>query len=140
MSENDDSLRWLMEQQIKSHLSWIGLWLVCLLGNVNILIEIASAQEQNVFHTHAVLILTIFVTLVSGMVFSVYRLSNNTALIMQWANQIENKFFKDQLLHTQGSLSRFFVDNKGKICTYNRFLAYVIHFVVFAILFGLAII
>ena len=73
----------------QSVLTWIASWLACLLGIINILITIASGTETLSFFSHEILVyVIIYVGLVSGMLLSVYRLSNITSEIIIWASKI----------------------------------------------------
>jgi len=131
---NDDDLKWLMEHSHNAYLAWIALWLACLIGIGNILITLSSNPDLLIIFAQKILVFTIYGGLVGGMVFSVYRVSNIINAQIIWANQIANKFLKDEILSHRGKLSTFVVDNKGKLCKRNRNFVIVIH-VIFGFVF-----
>jgi len=128
LSASDDDLKWLMEQSHNTYLAWVALWLACMLGISNILIAIVSKPDVFIPLPHTILVFCVYVGLVVGMIFSIYRLSNVIKEHIIWAIHIKNKFLRRELLLHRGRLSRFIVDNDGRICKFNQFLVSIIHF------------
>jgi hypothetical protein len=139
MSEHDENLKWIMEQQVNSYLTWIGLWLVCLLGNVSILTAVASVGAVPVTTSRWILFFFMCGGLLVGMIFSVYRVNNILEEHIRLVIQIEDKTLRRNILEHRGKLSTFAVDNQGRICRVNLLLAYALHVVVFFVLFYLAL-
>ena len=130
--DNDD-LKWLMEQSHNAYLSWIGLWLVCLLGIVNILISVPTiaGDYRNVVYA-------LYWGLVVGMLFAVYRVCNILSHHIGWAREIKNANFKKEVFNHRGTLSRFIVDDQGIIHRWRQLLVFIIHFGLGLLLFLLA--
>jgi len=139
MSNHDENLKWIMEQQVNSYLTWIGLWLVCLLGNVSILIAVASVGAVLVTISRLILFLFMYGGLVAGMIFSVFRVSNILEEHIHFAIQIKDETLRRNILEHRGKFSTFAVDNQGRICRANMLLVYALHVVVFSALFYLAL-
>ncbi len=140
---NDNDKKWLMERQIESYLAWIGLWLVCLLGNITILAELSLRDIASISVTATLLILHLYVGLIIGMVFSAYYVTFNVIrphIILVNSFSKENEKLKEHILKNRTSLSQFFVNNAGVPCKPNFILLVVLHFVVFLPLFYYALI
>jgi hypothetical protein len=136
---SDDDLLWLIERALSDYLTWIGLWLVCLLGIVSILIVVASTPNFPLIPAHLALVLSTYWGLVFGMIFSVYRVTNILMNHMKWARKIKKRSLRNEIVYnTRGALSLFFIDYEGKICRSNRYLAWFVHIAVFGILYYLA--
>ena len=136
-SLGDENLVWLMEQSHNAYLAWIGLWLVCLLGIVNILTTMTSVPL--LAYAHKVLVFILYWGLLGGMIFSVYRVSGIIEHYISWARQIANEPFRNEVFSLRGRLSRFIVNDRGKICKLNLSLACMTHFAVCLFLFILAV-
>lgn len=89
-------------------------------------------------YTHKILVSLLYWGLFLGMIFSVYRVSNVLEHYINWAGQIASESLRNEMFGLRGSLSKFIVDNRGKICRFNLFLAYLAHFAVCLLLFILA--
>ena len=132
-----EDIRWLMERQVDSYLVWIGLWLVCLLGNASVLTTMVSNNTLSIAKLSVISI--VYIGLVLGMVFSVYRLSNIISDHILLARQIENNALRDYIINSRGRLAKIAVNNEGNICTLNLVCLIVFHFVVFLSLFYFAL-
>jgi len=139
MSGHGENLKWIMEQQVNSYLTWIGLWLVCLLGNVNILTVVASVGAVLITTSRLILFLFMYGGLVAGMIFSVYRVSNILKEHICFAIQIQNEALRRNILEHRGKLSTFAVDDQGRICRVKLLFVYILHVAVFSFLFYLAL-
>lgn len=132
-----EDIKWLMERQVDSYLVWIGLWLVCLLGNASVLTTMVSNNTLSIAKLGVIFI--VYIGLVLGMVFSVYRLSNIIRDHILLARQIENNALRDYIINSRGRLTKFAVNNEGNICTLNLVCLVGFHFVVFLSLFYFAL-
>jgi hypothetical protein len=130
----DKDIEWFMERQVDSYLEWIGLWLICLLGDVNILAVMFSMTTSPSLAKLSV-ILVVYIGLISGMDFSVYRLCNILRDQIVLARQIETVAIRDYIFHNRGWVSKHAVDDNGRILKCNRDLILCIHFIVFVLLF-----
>ena len=140
-TQNDDTdFKWLIEESHKAYLTWIASWLACLLGIISILITITSGTEiLHLFSRETLVYAMIYVGLVSGMLLSVYRLSNITSEIIIWATKITSKTLRSEIFSHRGSLSKFIVDNNGRICRSNQLIVFSFHIVCSSVLIILAI-
>lgn len=114
----DNDVRWLIERNHNAYLQYIGLWLACVLGMVNILMSIAS--KLAVFTTHIVLVFSMYGLLIAGLIFSVYRISNIMKDHIGWVIRLESESLRNEILSQRGKLSRFVVDDEGTLCKRNR--------------------
>jgi hypothetical protein len=131
LKEND--LKWLMERQVDSYLVWIGLWLVCLLGNANILSSMA--MNSSISCPKFGVILIVYLCLIGGMVFSVLTVGSIIRDHVLLINKIEDKVLREYILNSRRRLSRFAVNREGKICELNLIILCASHFAVFLSLF-----
>ena len=134
----NNNLKWLLEQNHNDYLTWVALWLACMLGILTILTAIASKPNILTTAPHFILVLSMYIGLVSGTLLSVWKLSNIIKLGVRWMKKIGDEALKRELKPTRGSLSKFVVRDDGTICGLNRFLALVAHMVVAFVLFLLA--
>jgi hypothetical protein len=139
---NEKDKIWLMERQVESYLAWIGLWLVCLLGNVTILTELALRDSAPLPLKPTLVISLLYVSLIVGMVFSAYYVTFNVIrqhIIIVNSLSEENQKLKMHILKNRSALSRFFVSNDGIPCKPNFAFLAILHFVVFLPLFFIVI-
>ena len=137
---SDEDRKWLIERQSESFLTWIGLWLVCLLGNVGILTTTVS--NSNFSAEGLNFITALYVLLIAGMVFSVYRLANITKLIVCLASGIEEQehnSLHDFMVSNRGTFSRFMVSDEGKIRWVSFATVVIVHFAVLLLFLHFAI-
>ena len=124
----DDDLRWLIEQTHNDFLTWVALWLACMLGMVTILTTVASRPEILTNSSHLILFSLMFWGLVIGSVSSVFRLTSVVKLGVKWMNDLEDEAFKTELLSTRGWLSKYMVRGDGEVCRFNLSLVIIVHF------------
>jgi len=129
MKKLDDlTLRWLIEQTHNDFLTWVALWLACMLGMVTILTTVASRPDTLTSSSHLILFSLMFWGLVIGSVSAVFRLTTVVKLGVKWMNGLENETLKKELLSTRGWLSRYMVRGDGEVCRFNLSLVIVVHF------------
>lgn len=125
---DDENLRWLIEQTHNDFLTWVALWLACMLGIVTILTTLASRPEILTNSSLLILFSLMFWGLVIGSVSSVFRLTSVVKLGVKWMNKLESKALKTELLSTRGWLSKYIVRGNGELCRFNLSLVIIIHF------------
>ena len=125
-----DNILWLMERQVDSYLVWIGLWLICLLGNATVLTSLAL-YNINIPIGRTTIILFLYLGLIGGMVYSVYYLASIMRDHILLANRITETALRKYVLSNRRTLSRFIVSDKGEICKPNLAFVCVLHFLVF---------
>jgi len=140
MSEklNDEQIQSLIARNYDAYLTWIGLWLVCLLAIVNMLIIVASTPQSFFTPSHMLLLVLMNIGLLVGMIEAVKRLSNLISNNILYARSIENKLLREEMTKYRGPLSLYFIDYQGQIRIWNRRLVYILHAVVMLFLFFLA--
>ena len=137
---DDKDIQWLMERQVDSYLVWIGLWLVCLLGNVTILTQVALSG-YSISSTIVLLVFLLYIGLISSMVFSAYYVTFNIIKPhIRLVNILENTKLKNYILENRTTISQFFVNNKGVSCIPNFISLAILHFAIFLPLFYYALI
>lgn len=125
-----------MERQVDTYLVWIGLWLICLLGNATILSSLALNDIQ-IPLLRTVLIICLYLGLTGGMVYSVCYLGSILRDHIRLANRIKDIALLDYILGNRRALSRCIVSDKGEIRKPSLILVCALHFLVFLLfLFG----
>jgi len=132
--DQDNDLKWLMERSHNAYLRWIVLWLACLLAVVDVLMGLISSKTLLATFSYTVIVIILYVGLVFGMIFSVYRLCNTAKEHMGLATQLKNEFLREKIISDRGRLSKWLVDNEGKLCSMNRNIAIVFHLILSAVL------
>lgn len=135
LSEND--IKWMMERQVDSYLAWIGLWLVCLLGNATILTNVIISDAVPIDKPY--LLLVIYLALIMGMVFSVCRLGFIIRDHIRLARQIQDTALHGYIFKHRGRVSKFAVNDEGELHHLNLIILCVFHCVVFLLLFYFAL-
>jgi hypothetical protein len=127
-----------MERHVESYLAWIGLWLICLLGNITILTGLALRGTASISITTVLLILHLYVGLIIGMIFSAYYVTFNVIkphiILINNLSTKKNKL-KNYILNNRTALSKFFINNQGVLSKPNFILLVFLHFIVFLALF-----
>lgn len=145
MNEDND-LVWQMERSHEAYLTWIALWLASIIGIVTILASVISRQGT-LSPNHLVLIWLLYWGLVSGMIFSVYRLVNVLKQNLSWAIKIKKRATIKEEAKKRGGFSRLFVyiknenteDERVEIHEFYRILSYFMHLISAGFLFWLAV-
>jgi membrane protein implicated in regulation of membrane protease activity len=146
----DNDLVWLIERSYEAYLTWLVLWLACMIALVTILVGTISVPFTLSLN-HLGLIWLLYWGLVSGMIFSVYRLVNIVGDQVSWLlRATENKkrpTLRKDAVDKRGRLSHFFVRvrnentemERAEICQPLRILTYLIHVAVAGSFFWLAV-
>jgi hypothetical protein len=129
--DDDEQLCWLMERNHESYLTWVALWLASMLGVITILASVISRQDILSPH-HLVLVWLLYWGLVSGMIFSVYRLVNILKAHLSWAIRLTNSpIISKAAKEERGRISRTVVciskEEKAEIRESVRVSVYFIH-------------
>lgn len=119
-----------MERQVDTYLVWIGLWLICLLGNATILSSLAL-NDVDIPLLRTVLVICLYMGLTGGMVYSVCYLGSILRDHVRLANQIKDTALLDYILSNRRALSRFIVSDRGEIRKPSLVLVCALHFLVF---------
>jgi hypothetical protein len=125
-----DNIIWLMERQVDSYLVWIGLWLICLLGNVTVLTSLAL-NNIHIPLARTMPVLFLYLGLIGGMVYSVCYLGSIMRDHIRLANQIQDTALRNYILSNRRTLSRLIVSDRGEICKPNLTIVCALHLLVF---------
>lgn len=141
----DQQYLWLIERNHEDYLTWIALWLASLIGIVTILVSVISRQGTLSLN-YLVLIWVLYWALVGGMIYSVSRLVNDAKRNLSWALKLTNcKIIRDTAKEI-GGLAGIFVyknantkDETAETHKVRSILVYLLHLILFGILFGLIV-
>ncbi len=106
---DDKDFKWLIERNADSYLAWIATWLVCLLGNVNILTSLASDSMSIAKITPLFTLFIVYFGLIAGMIFSVYKMRTNLMELNCLIDKITNGSLKEYMNRHKSILSKFVV-------------------------------
>jgi hypothetical protein len=148
--KRDDDLVWLIERSYEAYLTWIVLWLASAIGMVTILVSVISI-EFTLSLNHLVLIWILYWGLLSGMIFSAYRLVNTTRDQVSWTIQIKKgRPVREEAIDKKkrGTFSKFLVhiiknektkEETAEICECRRISIYLFHVTIAGLFFCLAV-
>jgi hypothetical protein len=134
---DDNNRKWLIERQVDQYVMWIGLWLVCLLGNASILTTIVLNDALHIANLDVIIV--VYIGLIGGMIFSVYRLANITSIINSLAWEIEDNALRNFILNNRGWVLSLAVDDRGRLRKLRLVIIFILHSIVFLILLYFAL-
>lgn len=130
----EDVYMWLFDVYNSAYLRWIVIWLSGALAISNTLIQVSNVNNK---YTSSLVVKIIYLGILLGMSFSVYRLTNIVKKQMKWYHDLLNLDLDlpfDELYRDRGFIQKFFVDDNGKIRECHR-----LSFIILQFIFSVAI-
>jgi hypothetical protein len=139
---SDEEIKWFVEKHADQYLAWIGLWLVCLLGNVTMLTSLALTTPQPSLASGRFWLLGIlYFVLVIGMIFATGRIAVTLESNYQIVKKMKDSALKTRLLdnRSKGLLSKFVFDDNGVLRKFRVYCLIGVQVGFFILLYALAL-